>query len=99
MSRVRPLNVTLEAQDHTGRFRDCAGTHGLRLHRIHVPTGARGGCQCTVVFDCSCGQRWLLRVSQGEVASVDGQILGELKRGREGQATSPPGFPGLLSEG
>jgi len=52
-----------------------------------------------VVFDCSCGQRWLLRVSQGEVASVDGQILGELRRGREGQATSPPGFPGLLSEG
>ncbi len=42
------------------RFRACASTHGLRLHRIHMlASGKAGALQSTVVFDCSCGQRWL----------------------------------------
>ncbi len=98
MKRPKRLLFTLEATDHTSRFHECAGSHGLRLHRIHVPAGGRGGCQPTVIFDCSCGQRWLLRVAQGEVVSVDGQVLGELKRGRDGQATAPPGFPGVPAD-
>jgi hypothetical protein len=77
------------------RFRTCAATHGLRLHRIHLlSAGKVGALQSTVVLDCSCGQRWLMRVMQGDVVAVDGAVIDQLKRAREGQPTAPPGFPG-----
>jgi hypothetical protein len=76
-------------------FKTCAENHGIRLHRIHVLSATKlGSFQSTLVFDCQCGQRWLLRVMQGDVVSVNTGILEELRRGREGQATAPPGFPG-----
>jgi hypothetical protein len=37
-------------------------------------------------------------VTQGEAVAVDTGILAELARGREGQVTAPPGFPGLAEE-
>jgi hypothetical protein len=81
--------------DLAARFRACAQEHGLKLHRIHMLSATKGGAfQSTVVFDCSCAQRWLLRVSQGDVVAVDGDLLAELQRGRDGQVTAPPGFPG-----
>lgn len=77
------------------RFKSCAASHGLRLHRIHLLAGGKAGTlQSSLVFDCSCGQRWLMRVAQGDVVSVDGAVLAELKRAREGQATAPPGYAG-----
>ena len=88
------LKETAEVEQH-GRFKGCAETHGVRLHRIHVLSATKlGSFQSTLVFDCTCGQRWLLRVMQGDVVSVDTGILEELRRGREGQATAPPGYPG-----
>ena len=82
-----------EIEQHE-RFRTCAGSHGLRLHRLHfLPGGKAGAVQSTVIFDCTCGQRWLLRVMQGDVVSVDGAMLDELRRARDGQPTAPPGFP------
>lgn len=82
-----------------GGFGTCAAGHGLRLHRIHLLSATRAqGFQSSVVFDCSCGQRWLLRVMQGDVVSVSGEILAQLSRGREGQVTRPPGFPGAPVE-
>jgi len=54
----------------------------------------QGALQSTVVFDCTCGQRWLMRVMQGDVVSVDGEVLDGLKRARDGQVTAPPGSPG-----
>jgi hypothetical protein len=78
------------------RFRACAERHGLRLHRTHVLAPTKTGTfASTWIFDCGCGQRWLLRVTQGEAVSVDGAVLDQLRRDREGQATAPPGFPGL----
>jgi hypothetical protein len=56
--------------------------------------GKVGSLQSTMVLDCTCGQRWLMRVMQGDVVSVDGQILEELRRARDGQVTAPPGFAG-----
>ena len=86
--------VVGDVESHA-RFRACASTHGLRLHRIHMLSGARNGSlQSTVVFDCSCGRRWLLRVMQGDVVSVDGELLDSLRHARDGQATAPPGYPG-----
>jgi len=83
-----------EVETHA-RFKSCASTHGLRLHRIHLLAGGKAGAlQSTVVFDCSCGQRWLMRVGQGDVVAVDGDVLTQLARARDGQATAPPGFPG-----
>ncbi|MGH9399571.1 MAG: hypothetical protein ACRD00_04325 [Thermoanaerobaculia bacterium] len=82
-----------------GAFRHCAASHGLRLHRIHLPAVVRVGLKATVVFDCSCGLRWLMRANEGEVVSADGEALAELKRGREALATAPPGFPGAIAEG
>jgi hypothetical protein len=85
--------VSVEVEQHA-RFRRCAESHGVRLHRIHVLSATKAGSfQSTAVFDCTCGQRWLLRVMQGDVVSVDSGVLEELRRGREGQATAPPGFP------
>jgi hypothetical protein len=79
---------------HT-RFKACAAEHGLHLHRIHLLNGGKPGTmQSTVVFDCSCGQRWLMRVAQGDVVSVDGEVIETLKRARDGQTTAPPGFAG-----
>jgi hypothetical protein len=84
-----------DIEPHT-KFRTCASTHGMRLHRIHLLNGGKqGALQSTVVFDCTCGQRWLMRVMQGDVVSVDGEMLDGLKRARDGQATAPPGFPGV----
>ncbi len=84
-----------EIEPHA-RFRTCAGSHGLRLHRIHLLAGGKpGALQSTVVFDCTCGQRWLMRVMQGDVVAVDGAVLEHLRRAREGQPTAPPGFPGV----
>lgn len=75
------------------RFKICTEQHGVRLHRIHLLSATSTGTfQSTVVFDCVCGQRWLLRVVHGDVVSVDRRILDELRRGREGQVTAPPGF-------
>lgn len=86
--------VSAEVRQHA-RFRKCTESHGLSLHRIHLLSAAKSGTfQSTVVFDCSCGQRWLLRVMHGDIVSVDSSILDELRRGREGQVTAPPGFPG-----
>jgi len=83
-----------DIEPHT-TFRTCASTHGMRLHRIHLLNdGKPGALQSTVVFDCTCGQRWLMRVIQGDVVSVDGEVLDDLKRSRNGRATTPPGFPG-----
>ena len=91
------LKEAAEVEQH-GRFKVCAETHGIRLHRIHVLSATKlGSFQSTLVFDCVCGQRWLLRVMQGDVVSVDTGILEELRRGREGQATAPPGYPGAPS--
>jgi hypothetical protein len=88
------MQATREIQPHA-QFRACAATHGLRLHRIHPMSGGKAGAlQSTVVFDCTCGQRWLMRVTQGDVVSVDGQIVDDLRRARDGQATAPPGFAG-----
>ena len=88
------LKEAAEVEQHA-RFKVCAETHGVRLHRIHVLSATKlGSFQSTLVFDCVCGQRWLLRVMQGDVVSVDTGILEELRRGREGQATAPPGYPG-----
>ena len=90
---VKPRAVT-EIEQHA-LFRVCAEDHGLRLHRIHLLAATKdGGFQSTQVFDCSCGQRWLLRVSQAEVVSVDSTVLAQLRETREGQPTAPPGFPG-----
>jgi hypothetical protein len=87
--------VTTEIQPHA-RFRVCAASHGLSLHRIHPLSGGKvGSLQSTVVFDCTCGQRWLMRVSQADVVSIDGEVLEELRRLRDGQATAPPGFAGV----
>jgi hypothetical protein len=83
-----------EIEPHA-RFRSCAAEHGLRLHRIHLLAGGKQGTlQSTVILDCTCGQRWLMRVAQGDVVSVDGEILDQLKRARDGQVTAPPGFAG-----
>jgi hypothetical protein len=88
-----------EVEQHA-RFKNCAERHGIRLHRIHVLSATKvGSFQSTAVFDCVCGQRWLLRIMQGDVVSVDTGILEELRRGREGQATAPPGFPGAPEPG
>jgi hypothetical protein len=90
--------VNTEVEQHA-RFKSCAEDHGIRLHRIHLLSATKvGSFQSTIVFDCGCGQRWLLRVMQGDVVSVDTEILEELRRGREGQATAPPGFPGAPDE-
>lgn len=90
-----PPRAQTEIEPHV-RFRACASTHGLRLHRVHLLNGGKAGAlQSTVVFDCSCGQRWLMRVAQGDVVAVGGEVLAELKRARgDGRATAPPGFPG-----
>ena len=89
MARVLP-----EVRQHA-RFKACTERHGLKLHRIHVlSAGNTGSFQSTLVFDCACGLRWLLRVAHGDVVSVDRAILDELRRGRQGQITAPPGFPG-----
>lgn len=85
---------TTEVEPHT-HFRGCAAEHGLRLHRIHLlASGKPGTLQSTVVFDCPCGRRWLMRVAQADVVSVDARVLEQLKRARDGQATAPPGFAG-----
>lgn len=90
--------VSTDVEPHS-RFRTCAGSHGLRLHRIHLLSAGKSGTfQSTVVFDCLCGQRWLLRVAQGDVVSVDSKILEELRRNREGQSTAPPGYSGAPDE-
>jgi hypothetical protein len=92
------VSTATDVQPHV-RFRSCASAHGLRLHRIHPMAGARvGTLQSTVVFDCRCGQRWLMRVQHGDVVSVDGQILEELRRARDGQSTAPPGSPAAPDE-
>lgn len=81
------------------RFRSCASSHGLRLHRIHPMAGAKvGTMQSTVVFDCRCGQRWLMKVQHGDVVSVDGEVLESLRRARDGQVTAPPGFAAAPEE-
>lgn len=85
--------------DQPSAFRQCAASHELQLHRIHVPASARGGLQATIVFDCSCGMRWLMRVEGGGVVGADGEMLAALKRGREGLATAPPGVPGAQDDG
>ena len=93
---VKTRAVT-EIEQHS-LFRVCAESHGLRLHRIHLLAATKdGGFQSTQVFDCSCGQRWLLRVNQAEVVSVDATILAQLRETREGQPTAPPGFPGAAA--
>jgi hypothetical protein len=82
-------------RDLSSRFKVCASDreHGLKLHRIHLQSPTKSGSfQSSVVFDCRCGQRWLLRVLQGDVVAVDGAVLADLRRGREGQATAPPGY-------
>lgn len=90
MARTPATEIEIHA-----RFRSCTSEHGLKLHRIHLLAGGKAGAlQSTIVFDCSCGQRWLMRVAQGDAVSVDGAILSRLQRARDGQATAPPGFPG-----
>lgn len=86
--------IALEVRWHA-RFKVCTERHGLCLHRIHVlSAGSTGSFQATVVFDCRCGLRWLLRVAHGDVVAVDQAVLKELRRGRAGQVTAPPGFAG-----
>jgi len=93
---VKPRAVTEIEQ--AGLFRICAERHGLRLHRIHMLAATKdGGFQATQVFDCTCGQRWLLRIGQAEIVSVDPAVLAELRETREGQPTAPPGFPGAAA--
>lgn len=88
------MRVTTE-RELSPLFKQCAASHGLRLHRIHLLSATKAGSfQSSIVLDCRCGQRWLLRVLQGDVVAVDGEVLAQLSRGREGQATAPPGFPG-----
>jgi hypothetical protein len=78
------------------RFRMCAERHGLKLHRTHLLSATRtGSFPSTWVFDCGCGQRWLLRVSRADVVPVDVEVLERLRRDRGGQSTAPPGFPAL----
>jgi hypothetical protein len=80
------------------RLRTCAADHGLSLHRIHLfPKSRNASLQATIVMDCRCGRRWLVRVAHGEVVAVDGAVLGDLRRGREKQVTAPPGFAGAPS--
>ena len=93
---VKARAVT-EIEQHA-LFRVCAEQHGLSLHRIHLLAATKdGGFQSSQVFDCACGQRWLLRVSQAEVVSVDASVLAQLRETREGQPTAPPGFPGAAA--
>lgn len=90
---MKPRLVT-EIQQHA-LFRRCAESHGLRLHRIHLLAATRAGnFDTTQVFDCSCGQRWLLRVRQAEAVSIDASTLTAIRSAREGQVTAPPGVPG-----
>jgi hypothetical protein len=85
--------MVTEVRQHA-RFKTCTERHGLKLHRIHVlSASSTGSFQSTLVFDCVCGLRWLLRVAHGDVVAVDRAVLEELRRGREGRATAPPGFP------
>jgi len=47
--------MSTEIEQHA-RFRVCAETHGLRLHRIHLLAATKdGGFSSTQVFDCACG--------------------------------------------
>jgi hypothetical protein len=90
-----------ETPEHAShaRFRTCAERHGLRLHRTHLLSATRSGSfPSTWVFDCGCGQRWVLRVSQADVVPVDVDVLERLRRDRDGQATAPPGFPALEAD-
>jgi hypothetical protein len=83
-----------EVPEHA-RFRSCTERHGLGLHRIHLLSpGSGGSVQATLVLDCVCGLRWLLRVNHGEVVGVERAVLDRLRQGREGQVTAPPGFAG-----
>ncbi len=87
-------NVVTAIEEHA-LFRQCAENHGLRLHRIHLLAATQAGTfDTTQVFDCSCGQRWLLRVRQAEAVSVDASILTAIRATRERQVTAPPGVPG-----
>ena len=89
------VKAVTEIEQHA-LFRSCAEHHGLRLHRIHLLSPARdGGFQSSQVFDCACGQRWLLRIAQAEVVAVDPTMLAEVQGTRDGQPTAPPGFPGV----
>jgi hypothetical protein len=89
------MHEGFEHESHA-RFRVCAEQHGLRLHRAHLLSATRAGSfPSTWVFDCACGQRWLLRVGQADVVPVDSGVLERLRRERDGQPTAPPGFPGL----
>jgi hypothetical protein len=86
------MNVITE-RELAMSFRECAGIHRLRLHRIHMLSATKAGSfPSTVVLDCRCGRRWLLKVPQADVVAVDGSVLAELGRGRERQTTAPPGF-------
>jgi hypothetical protein len=90
-----------ETPEHAShaRFRMCAERHGLKLHRTHLLSATRtGSLPSTWVFDCGCGQRWLLRVSHADVVPVDVEVLERLRRARDGQPTAPPGFPALGTE-
>jgi hypothetical protein len=90
-----------ETPEHAShaRFRICAERHGLKLHRTHLLSATRSGSfPSTWVFDCGCGQRWVLRVSQADVVPVDVDVLDHLRRHRDGQATAPPGFPALAHD-
>ena len=73
----------VEVSPHA-RFKACAERHGLGLHRIHVLAARKtGSFQSTLVLDCACGLRWLLRVADGDVISVDRAMLQALRRERE----------------
>jgi hypothetical protein len=91
--------MAAEVRQHA-RFKTCTERHGLKLHRIHVlSAGSEGSFQSTLVFDCVCGLRWLLRVAHGDVVPVERVVLDVLRRGREGQLTAPPGYPAAAEPG
>ena len=72
-----------------GAFRQCAALHGLRLHRVHFPALARTDFEATMVFDCNCGLRWLVRAKEGDVISADAETLEAVTRERGALAPSP----------
>jgi hypothetical protein len=84
------------AAQRVGRFRGCAYEHGLRLARVYLLSPNRQmGLQGSLVMDCgSCGERWLVRVHHAELISQPMESIEQIRQGRDGQLTVPPGAPG-----
>jgi DNA-binding response OmpR family regulator len=83
---TRGESAVCTESDETSAFRQCAASHELRLHRIHLPASVRASLQATVVFDCGCGLRWLMRAEGGGVVralpagGAEGEMTGYMQK-------------------